>query len=370
MIRCVAVYPQLITEESKNKLKNYIQLAKKYHFEEVFTSIHLPEFTLEEQLDFLNVIAKIVEEEQLDLTVDIGGNFIKQVLSESKALETLKQTRITFLRMDYGYTLDQLKQLFHHLNIKGFVINASIYTALEYQEIFEFFKNLDSSVEVRTCHNFYLRDESGLDRSFALQQKQVIEKYNVPIYYCIPTHDFPRGPLYLGLPTIETHRYQSLEFILLDLLYNYEANAIMMSDEWINEKQFRVIDDILNRRPIEIPVVFEENATKEEKEIVLQHHHFRYDSNHYLLRSQSSREMAEFATSIPAHPPIKRKKASITIDNELYGRYSGELQVVLQDAKSDERINVVAHLKDYKDLEKLQYFRNGIDYIFIEEKSL
>lgn len=38
---------------------------------------------------------------------------------------------------------------------------------------------------------------------------------------------------------------------------------------------------------------------------------------------------------------IVRKKGSITIDNELYGRYAGEMQVAINDLSVDEKVNVV-----------------------------
>ena len=38
---------------------------------------------------------------------------------------------------------------------------------------------------------------------------------------------------------------------------------------------------------------------------------------------------------------IARKKGSITIDNELYGRYAGEMQIATHDLPVDEKVNVV-----------------------------
>lgn len=76
--------------------------------------------------------------------------------------------------------------------------------------------------------------------------------------------------------------------------------------------------------------------------------------------------MAEFAQKIVPDHCVERNAGCITIDNERYLRYSGELQVVLQDAKQDDRVNVVARLQNLSDLKKLAYFREGYTYELIE----
>ena len=36
----------------------------------------------------------------------------------------------------------------------------------------------------------------------------------------------------------------------------------------------------------------------------------------------------------------ERRRGSITVDNKLYGRYSGELMLMREDLKADDRVNV------------------------------
>jgi hypothetical protein len=61
-----------------------------------------------------------------------------------------------------------------------------------------------------------------------------------------------------------------------------------------------------------------------------------------------------------------RKAGAVTIYNERYLRYSGELQIVLQDTSKDDRVNVVAYLQNLSDMKKLAYFREGYTYELIE----
>jgi uncharacterized protein len=38
---------------------------------------------------------------------------------------------------------------------------------------------------------------------------------------------------------------------------------------------------------------------------------------------------------------VARPKGTITMDNDLYGRYRGEVQITLNDLPADERVNVI-----------------------------
>lgn len=369
MIRCISVYPNKTESCNENKLREYLTLAKKYHIDEVFTSIHLPELTLAEQIGFLSNVSNCARELNLKLIADIGGGFIKEALKDEGIMKQLQDFEIAYLRLDYGYSFEQLKELYERLNLKGFVINASMVSEEELTRHLDFFYELDSQISIRACHNFYVREESGLDPDFVLQQSAYFEKRGILVYYCAPCYDHPRGPLHLGLPTLEMHRWQPLDWILLDLSYTYHAKAVLLADEWMSEESLKALDQVLSEKEVDIEVIFDGKVTEEEKEIVLGCHSFRYDSNSSFLRSRSSREMAEFASMIPSKNCVGRHVGDITVDNENYLRYSGEMQVVLRDAKADSRVNVVAHLKNREDIKKLSFFREGIVYRFIEAEK-
>lgn len=373
MIKCVAVYPHEISSEYKTKVVNTIKLASKYGFNEVFTTIHLPEYSLENQLKTFAFISKNAKKYNLEVTVDIGGHFINEVLSNDKILDELKKIPFDFIRLDYGYDIVQTATLYSKLKLKGFVINASIYNEKEVDDIISSLMKIDKKIEIRACHNYYVRQETGLDSDFVIKQDLCFKKYNIPIYYCVPTHSNPRGPLHEGLCTIEWHRNKPIAEIITDLYLNHDLNALMMADEWLSEEEFKEVETTLNElskplpKSVKIKVTFMETATKQEKDVVLQEHTFRFDSPNRFLRSQSSRQMSEFADSFKKNVVTNRKAGYITIDNELYKRYSGELQVVMSDSSVDERVNFVARVINKKDLIKLARFREGITYTFVED---
>ena len=68
-------------------------------------------------------------------------------------------------------------------------------------------------------------------------------------------------------------------------------------------------------------------------------HTNRLDPARDVIRSVESRE--ENKVILQPMNATLRKKGSITIDNELYGRYAGEMQVAIHDLPVDEKVNVV-----------------------------
>lgn len=375
MIKCVAIYPNHITEEYIRKVKEAAYRAFLHHFDEIFTTIHLPEYSLEEQMECFKLIAEEAKKYHLEVTVDIGGAYITKILSDEKKLAYLKEIPLDFIRLDYGYDEEQVKMLYKSLNIKGFVFNASIYSEKEVDDSMAFFKSIDENIEIRACHNFYIRETTGIDSEYALRQDSYLKKYKIPIYYCVPSYSNPRGPLHLGLCTLEKHRNKSIRNVLADLYLNYNLTAFMMADEWLNEDEYKEVEETMDilmselEEEVVIDIQFYENVCEEEKGIVLKNHIFRNDSPEQFLRSQSSRQMAEFGCVIEKNHTVKREEGMITIDNKLNKRYSGELQVITKEACQDDNVNVVAKLVHPSDLLRLKRFREGISYRFREVEA-
>lgn len=375
MIKTIAIYPHPVNEEYKEKVQRKIELASIYGFDEVFTTIHLPEISLEEQLEAFELISKLAKEVNLEITVDIGGTFFDDILENEEILNKLKNIDFDFIRLDYGSDINKTRKLYSLLSFRGIVINASIYNEEETIKEIELLKAIDEKIEIRACHNFYPQPDTGIDETFAQNQDQYFKERKIPVYYCIPTHSNSRGPLHEGLCTVEKHRYQSITSVLSDLYINYDLSAFMMADEWLSEEEFKEVEHTLKvlQEPLDDIVTIEvelfENTSDVEKNIVLKNHQFRFDSSFDFLRSQTTREMAEFASVVPKNNTIALNPGMITIDNELYKRYSGELKVVFTNKEANEKINVVGMILNPDDIIRLRRFREGYLYKFVERDS-
>lgn len=359
----VAIYPNAVDAQWQD-IQDYIHMAKAYGCKEVFSSAHLPEHTLQIQLQQLSKLAQLVKLEQMELTVDFGGSSLYEILNYPMYQQMIKDMKIDFIRLDYGYEIELMKRIVDELDITGFVWNASIMSEQDILDHLHFTKKL-YNIRIRACHNFYPRVETGLDESFLQQQNMFFQRHSIPVTTCLAYLDNARGPLNEGLPTLEKHRKMPLSQAIFDCMKSHSIDSILFGDEFLSEAAFQTVNRLLQHRPFMVHIRLCEDVTKEERHIVCdQIHQIRYDSNAYVLRCQSSRQMAEFATPITPNHTVKRDAYCITIDNEQYQRYSGELQIVLQPLPQDNRVNVIGHIEK-QDIWKLDAYKEGFNFQFI-----
>ena len=72
----------------------------------------------------------------------------------------------------------------------------------------------------------------------------------------------------------------------------------------------------------------------------------RPDSPRWLVRYQESRKYAAAGGPVEPAGCGPRPRGTVTMDNRLYGRYSGEIQLIREDLPADERVNVIGRLDE------------------------
>lgn len=353
------------TPEDWERIENYLSLSKKYGCVDVFTSAHMPELSLQDQLKVLSRLTGLVHKNKQKLTIDFGGHSLLYILENKKECDFLRHCSVDAIRLDYGYDPKIMVKIFNKLNVSEFAWNAS---TMAENEILDFWKvsSKYSNFKITGCHNFYPLKYSGLDEDFVIAQNLKFHTLQIPVTLCVPCFTNPRGPLYEGLPTIESHRYFSFEKCLLESFKENMADMLLIGDEFLSKADFDQIFSIQNRNPLEIRIVELEGISNVEKSILYEKpHQIRYDSNSIIFRSQTSREMAEPGKLIEPGHIFDRYYAYITINNNNYGRYSGELQFVWSNLSADRRVNVVAKVCN-KDVWKFNHARAGFSYRLVK----
>lgn len=121
-----------------------------------------------------------------------------------------------------------------------------------------------------------------------------------------------------------------------------------------------MISQYLNSNIYTLPVIFE----KEYEYLYNKVFTIRTDSPRWLKRLQESRENCSGQNILPKDC-FERITGSITIDNYRYQRYSGEIQIIVENLPADERVNVIGQLpKEYHLL--LKHIKNGSKIRFIK----
>lgn len=319
---------------------SYMELARRHGFDRLFTSLHIPEADLQafsrEGAELLQLARKLGYE----VTADISPRTWQYLNLRPEGLHAFG---ISVLRVDWGFSTLQMCEL---ISRSGLIleVNASTIDEEMLDELFSV--GLDSKV-IRAGHNYYPRPETGLSYRTFCQRSRRIAGMGISVSAFIPGKTCRRGPIFSGLPTLEEHRHMIPEEAARQIWASGCANAIAFGDPLASEGELASVASL----PQSIPEILELRAWNvcppEYGSSVLREpvHTNRMDASDYVVRSQESRQRHP-GVIMPQENPLMRHRGDITVDNSRYGRYAGEMQIVLRDLPADDRVNVIGKILD------------------------
>jgi uncharacterized protein len=289
-----------------------------------FTSLHIPE---ESGISTERVrgLLSLFKREGFQVFADVSKK--TPAMLGLHQFEELKELGVTSLRLDDGFTTDEMLELSRHFRI---AINASTVGEKELQ------RWIDCGLETGNMiswHNFYPKPETGLDQEYFLKQQHLYDTLGIPVYAFIPGDEKKRGPLHLGLPTLEDHRGQS-PYVSAVQLKRWGVTGIFVGDPGCSEGLLEKL------------VRFDQ-----EDVIELSYSGIGEIEGEYGLRPDPGRDVFRLLdtrteSKIPPQHTGERPRGAITQDNDLYGRYKGEMQIVRNDLMRNPAVNVLGRLRD------------------------
>jgi len=259
--------------------------------------------------------------------------------------------KIDLLRLDYGFEISEIIELAKLTDIclNASTVDNNLLTSLKRKKLNLLF-----------IHNFYPHPETGLDKEQYQRINNMISGYGYKIITFISGDNKLRGPIFEGLVTLEHHRYKSPYYQFLDLIINYRQEIIIVGDSILTSRSVKQINNYLESGVVEIKV----HLDQEYKYLYNKVFTIRNDSPKKLKRLVESREYSKKGNIVKAKNCTSRYRGSITIDNLLYKRYSGEIMVCLEDFTCDDRVNVIGRVRE---MEMLDLIINGIKIKFVNE---
>lgn len=241
--------------------------------------------------------------------------------------------RLWALRIDYGFSREEIEAMAEKLPI---VLNASTTSPEDALAI------AAGGRTVFAMHNFYPRPETGLDEELLLHTTRQLQSARLRVFAFISGDTLRRGPLHEGLPTLEAHRNLLPSAAFADLVIRYGMDGVFLGDPGLSEQEGERIARFCQENILSIPAELDEAY----RHLYGQVFTCRVDSPKWLIRFQESRQYSCPGQSVTPENCIKRSRGVITIDNETYGRYSGELQIIRADLKADSRVNVIGRVSE------------------------
>lgn len=331
----------------ENYSREYIQKMIDNDIKDAFISINVDEEinNVDQTINFLKEIGQM----DLKIIADISPDTFKRF-----TIEQLKSYKIVTLRLDYGFSLDKIIELYEQFNI---VLNAS--TILESDIEYLISKEVDLT-KIVLMHNFYPKEETGLSIDKFKALNKVYHQYGFMVLSFIAGDLIKRGPINKGLPTVEHQRFRN------PLVNYYElkqtSDQIFIADNQVTDQTLALFKYAMKGI---IPIVI--NNHNLDSKFINQTLTIRQDSNHLNLRIEESRMSLKTDQQIEPENNNERVKGSITIDNYLSKRYNGEVMISKLNNKATENLNVVGNIKnEYVDL--IDYIDGQAKVIFLERK--
>ncbi|PAD37932.1 MupG family TIM beta-alpha barrel fold protein [Terribacillus sp. 7520-G] len=321
----------------------------------IFTSLHIPEEDAAAYRTNLQLLGSIAAGLKMELIADISTASMEKLGLDWNEAETVLDWGVTGLRIDYGIEDAVIIRLSQKMKV---ALNASTLTE---DHLGKLLSGGLHTANTEVWHNFYPRPETGLAHSDFLAKNMLFQSYGLKVQAFIPGDRNLRGPLYQGLPTLERHRAYGT-FAAFTELKAYHVDKILIGDPDVTDEtleQLKEAGTIITLRA----KAFGDRT--EAHELLEKGTHNRPDLARDVIRSEESRMSGMFEeASIPPFNCIDRNKGAITIDNDLYMRYKGEIQITRRTLPQDDKVNVIGQVIP-EDVPLLNYIEGGSPFRII-----
>lgn len=345
-------------EYSLDSILNNIKLSKENGFDRIFTSFHIPEANYDIVLEQFGEVSKLAHELNMKIIADISPNAYKFLKIDKDDLARVKDLGVDVLRLDFGYSEEFISNLSRNKFELKVEINASTVTERFFDELEKYSPNYEN---IQACHNYYPRKNTGISESIFIRKNQLLRRYGIRISAFIPSLSGRRGPIYEGLPTLEAHRYldpytSARHLIALGVDDIFFGDGNPSNDEILSVGAIKDIG-------IELRAVVSMKDRIAERYMDFSYYTNRVDCAEDVVRAVESRSLLISGEIIKANNCVNREKGSITLDNEGYMRYMGELQITIKELPKDHRVNVIGKVLE-EDLFLLDYINEETRFYF------
>lgn len=337
----ISVYPE---KSQKQEIINYINLASKYGFKRVFTCLLSVKDSKEKIAEDFKEIINTARKNNMEVILDIAPNVFDDLKISYDDLSFFNELGATGIRLDIGF--DGLKESQLTFNKFGLEIEINMSSGTKYVDNIMSYK--PNKAKLIGSHNFYPMRYSGLSLEHFLKCCKQFKDYGLRTAAFVSSNVALDGPWPImdGLCSLEMHRDLPISSQVKHLMMIDDLDDIIIANSFASEDELKSISELKNF--LELKIVFNKEATELEKKIVLDEEHFnRGDISDYLIRSTQPRITYKESNFEPSFTPDLIKKGYITIGNNDFGQYKGELHLAKKDHSNDKkRKNVVAKVSD------------------------
>lgn len=358
----ISIYPERSTFE---KDKAYLDLAHKYGFKRVFTSLLQVNDDKEKVLSDFKAVVDYANQLDFEVMVDINPELFEQLNISYDDLSFFNDLGADGIRLDIGFTGAEEAKMTR--NPYGIKIEINMSSGTRYVDnIMSYSPNVNNLLG---SHNFYPHRYSALGYSHFVECSKQFRQYNINTMAFVNSHDATFGPWPTqdGLCTLEEHRNleiatQVKHFVLTGLI-----DDITIGNAYASEEELKAMSESFFAENPKIKVDCLDSITEDERVVLFDNlHRYRGDRSEYMMRSTMTRiKYKDLPFSKTNTPDMVR--GDVLVDNAGYGQYKGEMQIALKEMKNDGRVNVVGKISE-DELFLLDFLKPWSNFELIENK--
>lgn len=321
----ISFYPN---KEEIAAIRNYLDKSYDLGYRYAFSSLLMTGCNVEKSLESFKDTAIYARQKGFYVVLDVNPSLLDQLHVSYNNLSFFKKLGASAIRLDANF--DGLKEslisfdpaavdlVLNISNNTGSIANISSYEPN--------FRRLTG------CHNFYPQPFTGLDLAYFLSCTRKYKEMGLRTGAFISSQIAEDGPhtFNCGLPTLEMHRKLPLITQAKHLVATGMIDDIIIGNAFASDEELKEVA-ALNQDQLQLNIEAFDDLTETEKFILGRQHFNRGDINSYSIRSTFVRVEVK-DQSIPSHhTPDKLFPGDITIGNDHFGQYKGELNIVKQE---------------------------------------
>lgn len=357
----ISVYPNKTKVDDCLK---YIDRAAQLGYQRLFTSLLELNDDKETVLQKFKTVLSYAHEKGMWVSLDVNPGLFTNLNISYNDLSFFKKLGADIVRLDSNF--DGMPESIMTYNSENLTIEVNI--SNDTGNIANILTYRPLKDKIIGCHNFYPQRYTGLDTDYFLKTTRKYHDLGLRTAAFISSNHGAIGPhpYNAGLPTLEIHRGLPLEKQAQYLINTQLIDDIIIGNAFASDDELVKVANLEAKIP-QFFVKFAPNATALEKEIVLANLHFnRGDINSYAIRSTFVK-LKYNKRDIPVNNPVNTlTRGMITIGNNDFDQYKGELNIVKQEMDNhDHRKNVVAQIVS-SDLQFIAFIQPWDKFKFVD----
>lgn len=363
----ISVYPDISPIED---IKKYIELASKYGFKKIFSSMFSVKGSKEEVLNYFKDLIEFAHQHDMIVDLDVNPDLFERLDASIDDLSVFSSINIDILRMDLNFGGDKDYQLVNNKYGIGIEFNSNI-------SVVEGLSKAGADPEkILVCYNFYPQRYTAFSWDIFREMSQKMRSYgDINIGAFVSSNNNPTHGVWDskdGLPTVERLRYLPIDLQARILLGTGLINDIMIGNAYASEEELKSLAEVYKNHSfdtnneylektiqsgafkvnesevVQMKLDLDDNLIEEEKKIIYDFKpHISFErNNEFMWRSRMSRLNGKAVINPRDCDKKYFDRGDVLIVNDNYRHYSGEVEIALGKVENDGQRNLIGHIKE------------------------